>query len=329
MSHLPARKPRDKGLETKEPLLVSFLYDVEADGMEYSDDEGDLVERSDDEVQQKVREYLAQWYDLDVDDEPDEVDRTQYNNANKQLMSLKTVLKSSNLVRSQSYRVHLFHTKGLYPNTYKMCQGKPYNYFKADINTSLHTLFELLLSIAVMTENRALCAGVSSYNLSARIGMLLPGKRHDGHVNTLEDFAFEGERVRVLYPEKKNEQPYYKVHMLDAGLAERAMRILYSNNEPLKNEDILAVLVSSGILDYFTITSGHKFTLQFVRNISLTMFPFVWDTTPIHENSLTAISMQAHHKDISTSLIYTNSKVIGTVARKGSLKIDGGNLQVA
>jgi hypothetical protein len=303
----------------------------EADSVEYSDDDDD-VHRSDDEVKHILRAYLSTLHDLDADDEVYEDDDSDhlemmYNRAGGTMRYLKKTALGQSL---SADRFKLLNMKTLFGNTYAFCkENRPYNYFKADIQASLHTAFQLLLSIAVMTENRALCAGAMSYDLSSRIGLLLPGKRHDGHINTLEDFEFEGERAFVLFPDKKNEEPYYKVHLLDAGLAERAMRILYSSDERLTNNDILKALVSCGLHEHFAITSEHTFKLRYVRNISLTMLPFVWDTTPIHENSLTAISMQAHHKDISTSLIYTNSKVIGTVARKGSLRIDGGNLQVA
>ena len=73
-----------------------------------------------------------------------------------------------------------------------------------------------------------------------------------------------------------------------------------------------------GLLEF--LTCDKPFQLRHLREISLTMFPLVWDTTAINkDNPIFAQKIQAHHLSADTTCIYTNCKVDGAVACKGHI----------
>ena len=282
-----------------------------------------LEGRDDEELQDGIREHITALYPPLAHDNPDDdADMHELGRAYVAANAALMLLKKTDAGKALSHeRRSLFDTAKAFPRCYAKKKNLPYKYVKFEIKSSLHDCFGELLVEAVRTQNRPLCAGVLSYDLGSRIGLIVPGKRSDGHVNIKSDVIFEDERATMMFPDKKKQtdeyEPYAKLHMLNAELAQEAWQILYSSDEPISFADVKNEL--RGIEGHFTMCSGHKFLLRYVRNLSLTMFQHVWDTSPVHENSLMATALQAHHKNAGVSMIYTNSNVNGAGLCKGRI----------
>ena len=286
-----------------------------------------------DDVQERLLEWLATNYTPELiaferDDEHMEQEqlKKEYDRCKAQVMLL---LKTPSAIAMPHVYHTWFRTSLLLPRAFACYKDQPYDYIKIEIDSAFHEHANNLLKHCVENDTEhALLFAMLCYDLSSRPGLLSPGHVRMGHKNQITDFAFNGERARVMFPDKQKIDefpvPYNKVHILDATLAEKGMTLLYQHAEANPgfvkglNNRAKEALQARGLLQY--IKCDKEFQLRHLREISLTMFPFVWDTTAIDkDNPIFAQSIQAHHLSANTTRIYTQCTVTGTVAPKGRL----------